>query len=123
MMSLELIHHMSDQAAVRAANEGREPYTPTPREVVEWTRFPFPFLGSYVPAGWRKCADRDELFCDSSGFGGPGEPALTVHGLKSVVLALLKADPTRGFDHTGRSVPSLRCLVRPRSFIPRRCST
>jgi hypothetical protein len=36
--------------------------------------FPFPFIGSRTPKGWRKI---DSWFVDTSGWGAPNEPALT----------------------------------------------
>ncbi len=35
-----------------------------------------PFIGDRVPRGWRR-TNKEPLFVDTSGFGAPGEPALT----------------------------------------------
>lgn len=56
-----------------------EPYLLTEKELQAWRssddlpRFPFPQVSD--PAGYRLL---NTLFCDSSGFGRPDEPALTV---------------------------------------------
>jgi hypothetical protein len=68
-----------------------------------------PKLGSSVPNGW-KPADRRELeqfwpkgvyeaglFVDSSGFGRPGEPALTIDQFQRGVLAAMDAGKRYGY--------------------------
>lgn len=98
MMSAQLIHDISDVAAWRAAEEGREPLS-------IWSRRDpthIPFLGDYTPAGWRHALwsdfvtnprvgypwreDEEAYFMvDSSGFGDTSEPALTVEEFKDFV--------------------------------------
>jgi hypothetical protein len=49
-------------------------------EIDKYPPFPFPNLcGKPTPSGWEEVRD---LFCDASGCGGPGEPALTIEQLK-----------------------------------------
>ena len=71
MMSPALIRNISDHAAYRAAQEGRYPLFIDNDEDARH----IPFLGSYVPQGWRPV--EEAFMVDSSGFGSPGEPALT----------------------------------------------
>ena len=91
MMSAQLIKDVSDVAAYRAAEEGREPLSIWgPRDATH-----IPFLGDYTPVGWRRALwsdfyttprvgypwreDEEVYFMvDSSGFDAPDEPALTV---------------------------------------------
>jgi hypothetical protein len=91
MMSAQLIKDVSDVAAYRAAEEDRKPLSIwSERDSTH-----IPFLGDYVPEGWRiaKCSELVEqpgtmwhynpdeevtFMVDSSGFGSPGEPALTI---------------------------------------------
>jgi len=90
MMGIETIRNISNVAAYRAAEEGKYPLTVVDERDVHH----IPFLGDYVPAGWRKATWADvetkprnvwysdpgedvTFMVDSSGFGGPGEPALT----------------------------------------------
>jgi hypothetical protein len=79
MMAIETIRRMSREAAVKAARAHKVPFTVTQDDIVELLAgrtgtIQFPFLGDYVPKGWELT---DTLFVDSSGFGRPGEPALT----------------------------------------------
>ena len=78
MMSLEYIESESRAAAKKAAKSNKRPYIVEAEDIVSWKtrrqQLPFPNLGSFVPKGWKEV---DSLFCDSSGFGAPGEPALT----------------------------------------------
>lgn len=84
MMSPETIRSLSRDAAAKAAREHKAPFIVWPEDLNEWKAklangqypsFPFPFIGDYKPRGFRKV---NEYFVDSSGFGAPGEPALTV---------------------------------------------
>ena len=88
MLSLSGIRQLSRDAAVRAARENRIPFTVEPQDISDWKRrletgtlkLPFPFLGDYVPNGFRR-TERDPLFCDHSGCGTASEPALTLRAL------------------------------------------
>jgi len=78
MMDLRTIRDMADQAARKARRDGREPYGFFDESEVDRVehggRAPLPFLGSYVPKGYRLV---ETYFVDSSGFGSENEPALT----------------------------------------------
>lgn len=88
MMSPGVIHDMDLKAARKAAREKRVPLVLEAEDIeILKTQWPsgvlekegkclqFPFLGTYIPRGWKRTGR--EFFVDSSGFGGPGEPALT----------------------------------------------
>ena len=84
MMSAATIQELSREAARKAAKQNKTPYIVWPEDLTKWKdicskggypSLPFPFIGDYVPKGFRKVK---EYFVDSSGFGRPGEPALTV---------------------------------------------
>jgi hypothetical protein len=85
MMSLAAIHQVSQDAAIRAARENRIPFAVEEQDIQNWQarlkagtlKFPFPFLGDYLPQGWKR-TERDLLFVDSTGCGREDEPALTV---------------------------------------------
>ena len=90
MLGIETIREMSNVAAYEAAQEARVPL------VVEWPEdaHGLPFLGEYVPEGWRQAVWADlspasprvpyrqepeeaaGFMVDSSGFGQVDEPAL-----------------------------------------------
>lgn len=84
MMSLQAIQAESASAARKAAREKKTPFMLWPQDVARMKTeiadgrlpaIPFPFIGSYVPKGWREV---ERYFVDASGFGREGEPALTV---------------------------------------------
>lgn len=77
MMSLGTIHAMSAEAARKAKSKNLRPYIVRNKNLS--TPFPFPNFGDYRPKGWELV---DTLFCDASGFGSEGEPALTVEQLR-----------------------------------------
>lgn len=80
MMSLEYIRQVSREKGLEAARQGVRPFVVEQEDIDDWKQsfpsggFPFPFIGDHVPAGWEEV---DSHFVDSSGFGRPGEPALT----------------------------------------------
>jgi len=98
MLGPETIKQMSDVAAYRAAEEGRYPLSIWKPEDVRG----LPFLGDYVPAGWRYAIwsdfyqhprnvwpredERAHFMVDSSGFGSRDEPALTPSELGDFVM-------------------------------------
>jgi len=90
MLDLATIHEMAAEAAQEAAQEGKEPYEYWDGEPIG-PPFHFPFLGDYVPDGWRK-RDND-LFVDKSGWGAPTEPAMTVDALVAEIKRLQCAAP------------------------------
>ena len=95
MFSREYIESMNRKAARDAAKTRQEPYVPFDKEEVQDMRgFPFPFLATYKPKGWKKV---EELFCDASGFGSESEPALTVKALKAKMVEYLDKPGTYGY--------------------------
>ena len=72
MMSLETIRAISEEKAIEAAAENKQPYVAY--EDHDPGVFNCPHLGDYIPEGW---VEIEELFVDSSGFGSENEPALT----------------------------------------------
>jgi hypothetical protein len=88
MMSLAAIHRISQDAAIRAARKNRIPFAVETEDISNWKaqfnagtlKFPFPFVGDYVPQGWTRTG-REPLFVDHSGCGTENEPALTVRAL------------------------------------------
>lgn len=78
MISLSQIRSMSSDAAERAKKEGTEPVVvrnPNDLQALQNSEEHIPFIGDYVPEGFYL---KDEWFVDLSGFGGPGEAALTI---------------------------------------------
>jgi hypothetical protein len=63
---------MAEDAAAEAAKTNEVPYVAF--EDGDPGVFRCPFLGDYIPEGWKQV---DELFVDSSGVGADDEPALT----------------------------------------------
>jgi hypothetical protein len=95
MMDLGTIRAMADKAARAAARAKKVPYVPfNEAEVNALVNFPFPFLGTYVPKGWKLV---EELFCDSSGFGAEDEPALTIRGTKEKMKERMAEEGTFGY--------------------------
>jgi hypothetical protein len=85
MMSLQTIRDIQAEAAERAAEEGLTPFVTWPEDldrIEQQHRFPFPFIGDYVPDGWTL---EDEYFVDSSGFGGDGEAAMSAERFMDVL--------------------------------------
>jgi len=81
MMSLSTIRELSRQAASTAAKQHKVPYVVEREDIEDFKlngriSFRIPNLGDYIPRGWKR-TEREPLFVDSSGFGAPGEPALT----------------------------------------------
>jgi hypothetical protein len=79
MMSVDTIRAMSRDAARKAAKDRKEPFIVEAEDIADWKvslrGFPFPFIGTYVPKGWKLV---DTYFVDSSGMGSDNEPALSV---------------------------------------------
>ncbi len=97
MMSIEYIQAESRRAARRSAREHKGPFVFAPHDLDSRQPFPFPFIGCRVPRGWKL---RESLFCDSSGFGAPDEPALTVDQLRAKLRELHAAEPGLGYAIT-----------------------
>jgi hypothetical protein len=99
MFSLEVIYHLNQQAAKKARKSRKTPFVPDgPKEVENWPPFPFPLLGDYDPPGWERTGDT--WFCDKSGWGEPGEPALTWEQLKNQLQDYIAEHPGHGFGIT-----------------------
>ena len=114
MFSAEVIRDMQTTAAREAARKHRVPYVVWPQDQLD--RFPFPFLGTYVPKGWRHLThaeggvsqsdhgiygnDHLLLFCDNSGWGADDEPALS----RSQAIATIKAISAHAYKEHGLTV-------------------
>lgn len=123
MMSAETIRTMSRQAARRSAREGVVPLLVDQRDLeadvtLRRSLRGIPFIGDRTPRGWRRLhaatllagagcdhalvpwfSDNPKLRksyiqCDSSGFGAPGEPALTQ---AEFFAAVRHIGPRRGY--------------------------
>jgi hypothetical protein len=79
MYGLATIRRMNEEAGERAREEGIEPFLlEDASELDGMPPFPFPNVGDGADDLDERLERVDSLFCDSSGFGSPGEPALTV---------------------------------------------
>lgn len=95
MMDLRQIEQESRAAAKRAARQKREPLMVEKEDLELGVKgiSGIPFIGDYIPKGWRKVDIIDEwyggdeemrgvyhagFFVDASGFGASYEPALTI---------------------------------------------
>lgn len=80
MMSLAAIQALADEVGQQAKDADLEPYLLGSQEEIDsFPPFPFPHIGSHRPSSWNLI---DQLFVDSSGFGTPDEPALTIDQFK-----------------------------------------
>ena len=70
MMGLSTIKELAREQAERAAAQGVEPLIIWDKEDIRH----IPNIGNHTPDGWELV---ETHFVDSSGFGAPGEPALT----------------------------------------------
>lgn len=79
MYGLQTILDIEARATREARKEKKRPLaiSPTDTQTTIAARGGIPFLGSYVPKGCYR-TDREPFFVDISGFGAPGEPALTI---------------------------------------------
>lgn len=93
-MALETIRDLSRKAAQQAARNKTVPYVPFDEAEIEERQFVIPNLGDYRPKGWKII---EELFCDKSGWGEPGEPALTVRQLCDKMLEYQRAGKVYGY--------------------------
>ena len=82
MLSLEQIRDDQLQAAARAARAGKVPLVSWPEDNAIRLAENMPYLGDYLPAGWRL---DETYFVDSSGWGREDEPALTIDQFDVVV--------------------------------------
>jgi hypothetical protein len=99
MMDLQELRRVNKSATRRASRAHAVPTIWTGDE----TKFRMNYVGDRTPRGWKR-TDRDDLFCDSSGFGGPGEPALT----QDQLFKALKIGFGYGVTESGQ----FQCYVR-----------
>jgi hypothetical protein len=90
MMSLETINSTNRERALESAKFRHVPYMVWPQDIVDWKAgkglpIPFPHLGDYVPDEYE--LDGDAWMVDTSGFGSPNEPALTLDQLLDKLVA------------------------------------
>jgi len=77
MMALSTIRDLAAKKAREAARKKLIPFIVERDDLyfLEPLLRGIPFLGDYVPKGYSKI--QEDLFVDSSGWGSPGEPAMT----------------------------------------------
>ena len=92
MYSPSYIRQLSAEAAASAAEENRVPLVLEDADDI--TRSPN--FGDYRPEGWEL---EEEYFVDSSGFGAPDEPALTLEQLEEAIAEYV-GDGNYGFALT-----------------------
>jgi hypothetical protein len=100
MMSLEVIQHVNNEIARRAARHNLVPYVPSgPDEVDGWRNLPFEFpnIGYHEPAGWELV---ESWFVDKYEVGQDWEPAITHRRLRKILRAYIAENPTHGFAVT-----------------------
>jgi len=92
MMDLQTIRDLSEEAGREAEEYRKRPYVFDKDDIsVENLRY-IPNLGDYLPKGWVRVKLQDDrgvyagdnkgygaYFVDASGYGRPGEPALTIN--------------------------------------------
>lgn len=100
MLSSASIQAVVDEKTEEARALGLTPTVITKKALKRWPPFPFPFLGEYVPDGWRIAEDINggqvTLFVDKTGDGAAWEPALTVDQLKARLAKFAKSEDTWG---------------------------
>lgn len=84
MLDTRTIRHMQQEAALRAARDGDKPFIFWPGDEVDPADLPF--LGDYVPRGWRLV---DTFFVDATGWGDEREPAMTIPRWRQEVEAVI----------------------------------
>lgn len=101
MMSLDYIRELSREAAEEAEELGKQPYVFDKDGVTVDNLGNIPNLGTLLPTGWVRVSLKKEdesrgvymgdnegygaYFVDSSGFSGPGEPALSIGEFLDVI--------------------------------------
>jgi hypothetical protein len=97
MMSLESMEYLAKQAERKAKRTRVKPLVLSEVEDVDHLGehgYRIPSIGAYVPAGWTLV---DTWFCDSSGFGRPGELALTQDQLKARIRDKIRENKRFGY--------------------------
>jgi hypothetical protein len=106
MFSLDTIISIQNNATKKAARAKKFPYAPTASELssksdLQKALHTIPFVGEYVHPRWVRATDEEgdyiEWFVDSSGWGLPGEPALTLEQFTEKVQAFCNEHPGAGF--------------------------
>ena len=114
MMDIDTIVALNKKAGNKAKRDGIKPTTFEEKTLDVDDLRGIVNLGNYVPKGWKrldvnkfvmkwelpyshKILNKGGLFVDSSGFGQPSEPALTIDQLISLMAKLLSNKPSLGF--------------------------
>ena len=114
MMDIDTIVALNKEAGNKAKKDGVKPTTFEHKTLDRFDLMKIVNLGNYVPKGWKrldvnkyvmkwelpyshKILGKGGLFVDSSGFGQPNEPALTIDQLISLMAKLLSNKPSLGF--------------------------
>ena len=96
MMSLEVLRHVNNEIARKAAREGLFPYAPVDLdEVAHCTPFTFPNIGYLKLRSWRRTGAT--WFCDKTGHGLDWEPALTWAQFRRQIAGYLLRHPDHAF--------------------------
>lgn len=91
MLSLEEIRRINADAGMSARSLKKEPFLlKHEAQLDNMPPFPFPYIGDMADDVDGKYERVDSLFADSSGFGSPGEPALTISQLLKKLRVLLR---------------------------------
>lgn len=106
MMSGDMIRQLERDATRKARRDKRAPWVPSGLQAAclaagdlqcetdpTCKRPNIPFLGDYVPKGWKRI-DADLWFVDMSGFGTNAEPAMS---MEQFAKAMAAAEPGTGF--------------------------
>jgi hypothetical protein len=97
MMDLHTIRILNDRATRKAKTREVQPLVLGEEEDIDNLGKPgyvIPNLGDHCPAGWKLL---ETWFCDHSGFGGEGEPALTLGQLKSKMKGCIRDGKSYGY--------------------------
>ena len=99
MLDFSAIVEIRKEAAETAESEGLTPLSILgfdPASPLEFIRR-IPFLGDYIPQGWEHAKNIPDLFVDSTGLGGAGEPALSIKEFTGRLLDFWKSGENWGF--------------------------
>ena len=98
MLSQAAIRQYAIDAGDEARENGDEPFVYFNEDEVDLLqRFPFPFLGDYVPDGWELV---ETFFVDTSGFGTDHEPALSERQFREVLKDTIATHRHQGWAIT-----------------------
>lgn len=99
MLDYSQVRDEAARQARKAKREGKRPLHIRgfdPAHPLEFCKR-IPFLGDYVPEGWEVADGIQDLFVDSTGLGGEGEPALSVRRFAERLEAFRKSGDPYGF--------------------------